>query len=58
MNKLLRYIAEHLATGLLVLGGALVSAGVGCFCVPAGVITTGCFSLAAGWLLIKGGDGP
>ncbi|MFR1050278.1 MAG: hypothetical protein ACLSE7_00910 [Lachnospirales bacterium] len=57
MNKLLRHISEHLATVLLVLGSAAVCVGAGCIFIPAGILTAGFFSLAAGWLLIKGGDG-
>ena len=50
MKKLLKQLGVTLPTVLLVLGAAAVS-----FCVPAGIITAGCFSMAAGWLLIKGG---
>ena len=55
MSKLLKIIQEDLPTALLVLGAGAVSVGVGWFCVPAGIITGGCFSMAAGWRLIKGG---
>lgn len=55
MKKLLNQINDGLPTVLLVLGAAAVSFGVAMVCMPAGVITGGCFSMAAGWLLIKGG---
>ena len=55
MKKLLKQLNEALPTVLLVLGAAAVSCGVAWLCVPAGIITGGCFSMAAGWLLIKGG---
>lgn len=55
MKELLKQLNDSLPTLLLVVGAASVSFGVALFCVPAGIITGGCFSMAAGWLLIKGG---
>lgn len=55
MKELLKKIDEALPTVLLAFGAAAVSSGVALFCIPAGIITGGCFSMAAGWLLIKGG---
>lgn len=55
MSKFLKIFCVNLPTVLLVLGAAAVSVGFGWLCVPAGIITGGCFSVAAGWLLIKGG---
>lgn len=55
MKKLLKQLDEALPTVLLVAGAAAVSYGVAWFCIPAGIITGGCFCMAAGWLLIKGG---
>ena len=55
MKELLKKIDEALPTVLLAFGAAAVSSGVALFCIPVGIITGGCFSMAAGWLLIKGG---
>ena len=55
MKKLLKQLGVTLPTVLLVAGAAAVSCGVSWFCVPAGIITGGCFSMAAGGLLIKRG---
>ena len=55
MSKFLKIFCVNLPTVLLVLGAAAVSVGVGWLCVPAGIITGGCFYMAAGWILIKGG---
>ena len=52
----MRYLRESLPTVLLALGAAVVSAGIGWVWPPAGVVAGGCFLLAAGWLLIRGGD--
>lgn len=57
MKKLRKYLDTALPTVLLVLGAAAVSCGIAWICVPAGIIAAGCFSLAAGWLLIRGGAG-
>ena len=55
MSTILKIFCVNPPTVLLVLGAAAVSVGVGWLCVPAGIITGGCFSMAAGWILIKGG---
>ena len=57
MKKLLKQFEEALPTVLLALGAAAVSWGVGWICLPAGIITAGCFSMTAGWLLIRGEGG-
>lgn len=55
MKNLLKNLRENLPTVLMTLGAAAVSAGIGWVLPPAGVITGGCFLIAAGWLLIRGG---
>lgn len=55
MKKLLKNLRANLPTVLMTLGAAVVSTGIGWVLPPAGVITGGCFLIAAGWLLIRGG---
>lgn len=59
LNDAMRGVAKGLSallpTGLLVLGAAAVSCGVGLIYVPAGVIAAGCLMIIFGVLLILGG---
>nr|DAH67851.1 MAG TPA: Protein of unknown function (DUF1056) [Caudoviricetes sp.] len=55
MKNVLKNLRENLPTVLMTMGAAAVSAGIGWVLPPAGVITGGCFLIAAGWLLIRGG---
>ena len=55
MKKLLKNLRANLPTVLMTLGATAVSAGIGWVLPPAGIITGGCFLIAAGWLLIRGG---
>lgn len=57
MKKLLKNLRANLPTVLMTLGAAAVSSGIGWVLPSAGIITGGCFLIAAGWLLIRGG-GP
>lgn len=55
MKKLLKNLRANLPTVLMTLGAAVVSTGIGWVLPPAGAITGGCFLIAAGCLLIRGG---
>ena len=57
MKKLLKGIRELIPTALLAAGAVLIAGGVGMICIPAGVITGGVLSVAAGCLMILGGGG-
>ncbi|MBR2934900.1 MAG: hypothetical protein IKB79_04915 [Oscillospiraceae bacterium] len=54
MKKLLKTVNDLLPTGLLVLGAAAVSVGIGMFCLPAGVIAAGGMAVAGGVLMMLG----
>lgn len=50
-----RILRTLLPTGLLLLGAATVSYGVGVIYPPAGIITAGLLAMTGGVLMIKGG---
>ena len=56
MKKLLNGIRELIPTALLAAGAAFIAYGVGMICIPAGVITGGVLSVAAGALMTLGSD--
>lgn len=58
MKKLLKQLGAALPSLLLTLGAAALAVGAGMIFVPAGVLTGGVLSLAAGWLLVRGGEAP
>lgn len=54
MKKLLKFMNDALPTGLLVLGAAAVSVGIGMIWLPIGVIVAGGMSIAGGVLMMMG----
>lgn len=54
-KQLLNFVGDMLPTGLLVLGAAAVSCGIGMIYLPAGVIAAGALAIVGGVLLIRGG---
>lgn len=54
MKKLLKFTNDTLPTGLLVLGAAAVSVGIGMIWLPIGVIVAGGMSIAGGVLMMMG----
>lgn len=54
MRKLLESVNDALPTGLLVLGAAVVSAGIAMIWLPVGVIAAGGMTIAGGVLMIMG----
>lgn len=54
MKKLLEFANDALPTGLLVLGAAAVSAGIGMIWLPMGVIVAGGMAIAGGVLMMMG----
>lgn len=54
MRKLLENVNDALPTGLLVLGAAVVSAGIAMIWLPVGVIAAGGMTIAGGVLMMMG----
>lgn len=54
MKKRLNSVNNALPTGLLVLGAAAVSAGIGMIWLPVGVIAAGGMAIAGGVLMMMG----